>query len=161
MSHGGTNRAKLRNHGCLLACASCTTRAERYQASASWHGGHGTPAMELFNADERRVKALFIRASPPMLTNPPLAIASSAILALLAALLVFAVYFSFRFGCEKFRHGYRAQELPSDYAFSSSTAVRALETTRLAYTAPVHPDIRRFNPIIFRVFDRSGVSSAQ
>lgn len=50
----------------------------------------------------------------------------------------------------------RNRELPSEYAFSATTAVRALETTYLPYIAPPRPDVRRVQPIIFRAFERAG-----
>lgn len=50
----------------------------------------------------------------------------------------------------------RTHEFPSEYAFTATTAVRALETTYLPYIAPPRPDVRRAGPIIFRAFARAG-----
>ena len=86
-----------------------------------------------------------------MSSSSPSASAPSAMDIVLTVLLMISVYLLWRLACWS---PSPAHALPRDYAFSSSTAVRALETTRLVYTAPGQPDLKRFTPVIFRVFDR-------
>lgn len=81
------------------------------------------------------------------------------IVVFLASLAIFGLFWtrsSTRFGASRSQY-----EMPSDYSFVSSTAVRALETTNLAYIAPAHPDVRQAMPVVFRVFDRPRAISVQ
>lgn len=50
----------------------------------------------------------------------------------------------------------RTREISQDYSVSASTAVRALETTRISYIAPVPEGVREETlPAILRVMDRT------
>ncbi len=56
----------------------------------------------------------------------------------------------------------RRRDLSSIHAFSASTQVRALETTRLAYIAPIPANTgRTLQPVILRTFERAGGNQGQ